>query len=171
MDRRIIKTKKALIKAFIDLRKENGDKVPLVKDLCELADVNKTTFYRHYKNIGGLIVDACKVIVETIIGDGKYVAYLTSDPEKFLKINIERFETYSEDVKAVASVSQEVFFHVLQERTSREFRKITHREIDDDVLQFVAGGVARVVIELKRSDEKTLHKIAHLIHLAINSVY
>lgn len=168
MDRRIIKTKKALIKAFIDLRKENSKRVPLVKDLCERADVNKTTFYRHYKNIDGLILDSCKVIIETIIGDGKYVTYLTTDPERFLKINIERFETYSEDVRAVASVSPEVFFHILQERTAREFRKITHREIDDDVLQFVAGGVARVVIELKRHDEATLHKLAKLIHLVIN---
>ena len=168
MDRRIIKTKKALIKAFIDLRKEDGNKIPLVKDLCERADVNKTTFYRHYKNIDGLILDACKVIVETIIGDGKFVSFLITDPEKFLKINIERFDTYSADVKAVGSCSPEVFFHVFQERTAREFRKITHRDIDDDVLQFIAGGVARVVIELKRHKEETLKKIARMIHLIIN---
>ena len=168
MDRRIIKTKKALIKAFIDLRKENMNRIPLVKDLCERADVNKTTFYRHYKNIDGLIIDASKVIIETIIGDGKYVAYLTSDPEKFLKINIDRFESYSEDVKAVGSVSPNVFFHILQERTAREFRKINHREIDDDILQFIAGGVARVIIELNRHDEATLKKLAKAIHVCIN---
>lgn len=168
MDRRIIKTKKALIKAFIDLRKQDSTRIPLVKDLCETADVNKTTFYRHYKNIDGLIIDASKVIIETIIGDGKYVSYLTTDPEKFLKINIERFEHYSEDVRAVGTVNPDVFFHILQERTAREFRKINHREIDDDILQFIAGGVARVVIELNRHSEETLHKVAKAIHACLN---
>ena len=110
-----------------------------------------------------------KIQQDTLLTNEKFNLTAITDPEKFLKINIERFDTYSADVKAVGSCAPEVFFHVFQERTAREFRKITHRDIDDDVLQFIAGGVARVVIELKRHKEETLQKIARMIHIIINN--
>ena len=51
MDRRIKKTKQSLRKAFADLLSEK--KIPriTVKELCDAADITKSTFYSHYHDI------------------------------------------------------------------------------------------------------------------------
>lgn len=53
-DRRQIKTKKAIIKAFFDLlQKKNLSKITIT-ELAKLADIDRKTFYLHYKSITDL---------------------------------------------------------------------------------------------------------------------
>ena len=51
IDRRIRKTKQQLQEGFIHLRKTKSIKDITVKELCELTDLNRGTFYLHYKDI------------------------------------------------------------------------------------------------------------------------
>jgi AcrR family transcriptional regulator len=51
MDRRVRKTKEQLRKAFTDLLMEKDINSISVKELTELADLNRGTFYLHYKDI------------------------------------------------------------------------------------------------------------------------
>ena len=51
IDRRIRKTKQQLQEGFIQLRKTKSIKDITVKELCELTDLNRGTFYLHYKDI------------------------------------------------------------------------------------------------------------------------
>ncbi len=50
VDRRITKTKEALKKALVSLLKEKDLNKITVKELCERADINRGTFYTHYKD-------------------------------------------------------------------------------------------------------------------------
>ena len=50
-DRRIRKTKQQLQEGFIHLRKSKSIKDITVKELCELTDLNRGTFYLHYRDI------------------------------------------------------------------------------------------------------------------------
>ena len=50
-DRRVRKTKKQLQDGFIELRKTKSTKDITIKELCELKDLNRGTFYLHYKDI------------------------------------------------------------------------------------------------------------------------
>ena len=54
MDLRVAKTKNRIISAFLKLR----DKLTLekikVKDICDEAMINKTTFYKHFREITGM---------------------------------------------------------------------------------------------------------------------
>lgn len=54
MDIRIIKTKKAIREAFFALRKNQDIEKIKVVDLCSLAVINKTTFYKYYPDIFAL---------------------------------------------------------------------------------------------------------------------
>lgn len=49
-DRRIARSKRALRAAFIDLTNECGIDGFTVNDLCERADLNRGTFYNHFKD-------------------------------------------------------------------------------------------------------------------------
>ncbi len=50
-DRRIRRTKALLTDAFLSLLKTKSFHDITVKELCETADVNRGTFYLHYKDI------------------------------------------------------------------------------------------------------------------------
>ena len=50
MDRRITKSKKALRDALIALMEERGFDGFTVNDLCERADLNRGTFYNHFRD-------------------------------------------------------------------------------------------------------------------------
>lgn len=50
IDRRITKTKEALKMALVALLKEKDLNKITVKELCERADINRGTFYTHYKD-------------------------------------------------------------------------------------------------------------------------
>ena len=49
-DRRIVKTRKALRDALVELIEERGWSGFSVNDLCERADINRGTFYNHYRD-------------------------------------------------------------------------------------------------------------------------
>lgn len=50
-DRRVRRTKALLIRALLLLLKQKGLKDISVKELCEAADINRGTFYLHYRDI------------------------------------------------------------------------------------------------------------------------
>ena len=51
MDLRIEKTERSIVRAFLKLRAEKPLEKIRVKELCEKAEINKSTFYAHYRDI------------------------------------------------------------------------------------------------------------------------
>ena len=54
MDLRSEKTNKNIVEAFLQLRSTKSIEKITIKELSELAYINKTTFYRHYEDIYAL---------------------------------------------------------------------------------------------------------------------
>lgn len=61
IDRRIAKTRRALHHAFVEIVMEKGWEATRVQDICERADVGRTTFYAHFADkeelLAGSLVD------------------------------------------------------------------------------------------------------------------
>ena len=51
MDIRVEKTRQSIINAFIELRSHRELERITIKELCERARINKSTFYSHYQDI------------------------------------------------------------------------------------------------------------------------
>ena len=51
MDIRIARTDRAIEQAFMELRAQKPLEKIKVKELCDLACINKSTVYAHYKDI------------------------------------------------------------------------------------------------------------------------
>ena len=69
MDKRIEKTKKSLHAAFYRLRARNTIHDIKIADLCREAEINKTTFYSHYKSIFDLSAEVELDLIRKIISD------------------------------------------------------------------------------------------------------
>ena len=54
MDLRVEKTKGSIVNAFLSLRAKKPLEKITVKELCQLARINKSTFYTHYSDIFAL---------------------------------------------------------------------------------------------------------------------
>jgi len=61
-DLRVIKTKKALFKALMDLLKNNSFEEIKVSDICNKALINRSTFYAHYNDKYELFKDGIDVL-------------------------------------------------------------------------------------------------------------
>jgi AcrR family transcriptional regulator len=48
MDRRIVRTRRALQHAFLQLTLDKGYDAVSIQDICEAADVGRSTFYQHF---------------------------------------------------------------------------------------------------------------------------
>ncbi len=55
LDRRIGRTRKALIDALVELGLERGYESVKIKEITERANIGNSTFYRHYKNKNDLL--------------------------------------------------------------------------------------------------------------------
>jgi AcrR family transcriptional regulator len=81
---RKIKTLRGIREAFVSLCKEKKVDKITVKELCERALINKATFYAHYENIDGLIIEFEDEYVKNITGKIDFAGLFFTDPEQFL---------------------------------------------------------------------------------------
>ncbi|MCM1084106.1 MAG: hypothetical protein NC393_14790 [Clostridium sp.] len=83
MDIRIIKTKNSIINAFLELRAKKEIEKITVKELCEKAMINKSTFYSHYTDIYDLSEFLENQIAAKIIASLEHPEHIFTEPEEF----------------------------------------------------------------------------------------
>ena len=84
-DLRIRKTETAIKNAFIELRAKKPLEKITVKELCDLALINKSTFYTHFKDIYDLTESLEKQIANEIVSHLQHPEYLFSKPDDFTR--------------------------------------------------------------------------------------
>ena len=82
MDLRIERTKRSIINAFIELRAKKPLEKITVKELSELALINKATFYSHYKDIYDLSEQLEKEAVEMVLKNIPHPDSLITNPKQ-----------------------------------------------------------------------------------------
>ncbi len=75
MDRRIKRTRQAVFNAVLELLVEKDTDKITVLELCSRADINKSTFYLHYKNIEDCLESCFKTIMDGVINISKRIDY------------------------------------------------------------------------------------------------
>ena len=86
MDKRIEKTEKAIKEAFIGLRKKKPLEKISIKELCEMANINKSTFYSHYENLYTLSdVIEYETVLEIVSSIPNDLEYTFTNPELFTR--------------------------------------------------------------------------------------
>ena len=65
--------------AFLELIEKKDFAYITVKEICERAGVNRSTFYLHYETVGDLLAESAQHIID------EFVAYMPHDTVEFLE--------------------------------------------------------------------------------------
>ncbi|TGE37293.1 TetR/AcrR family transcriptional regulator [Desulfosporosinus fructosivorans] len=104
-DRRVRKTEQAIQAAFAKLLSEKSMENITVKSLCETADINKSTFYLHYKDI----YDCADRLRDTIVDELSAVFA----PYNFADI-INNFSAILENIMDIFEKNRELYMPYLK---------------------------------------------------------
>lgn len=84
MDLRVQRTRRSIINAFIELRAKKPLEKITVKELSDLAFINKATFYTHYKDIYDLAEQLENEAIASALNDIPHPEYLITRPKEGL---------------------------------------------------------------------------------------
>lgn len=101
MDHRIEKTKQSIRVAFMELRSRKDLERIKVKELCELAKINKSTFYAYYADVYDLSEQIENEIISDIISGIGSVDDIFSDAVGFTK---RLYLSYAEKTALITTV-------------------------------------------------------------------
>ncbi|MBQ8504127.1 MAG: TetR/AcrR family transcriptional regulator [Clostridia bacterium] len=164
--RRVKMTKMLLKESLIDLMKKKSIHVISIKEICEGADVNRSTFYRHYDTqydlYDDIIDDIALDIYDVYLGcanEGLTVTLLLTQILHYIEDNREKFLVILSDNGNIS--------------LGETYNRITDRFINRDhvgelgayVAQFIAAGMTSVLWTwLNKENRRPAEEIAALIN-------
>lgn len=135
-DRRIQRTRNALRQAMMALLIERGWDDLNVLDICERANIGRSTFYLHYQNKEELLASGLNDLRCALLADGAAMANNQPMPMPFLRGLIAHVE---ENQKVFRSIVGRRSGHVVQIR----FRKMILQLIEEDLANSLPPGWQR----------------------------
>lgn len=171
LDRRVRMSKSFLKQALITLLKEKRISRISVKELCQLADVNRSTFYTHYSDIYGLLNEMENEIIEQLthalhsyVKNGEDPIVMTEKLIQFIGSKYETCEVLLNEhsnstfEKKIRTVAHQFLF------SDWKNTMITDERLLDYISAFIISGSIEVVKTwLYNGRDRTPKEIAHLI--------
>lgn len=161
MDRRVIKTKRAIKSAFLKLLSEKDLNDITIKEIAETADVNRKTFYNYYSGIHELIAEIEDDVLSSFdeLVEGLTVGDIVNEPSKLLIRLNDLVQENTEFVKfAVDGNSNIALFERLSKTFSDKVRNtlITNEKdnIEELPIVFILSGITGAYSWWFRSEEK-----------------
>lgn len=110
-DRRVIKTKHAIFKAFVELLNEKDVNQITITDIAKKANINRKTFYNYYSDAYEVMEEIENLTVEAFINNIGTVEF-TNMADFLTEIFIKFTETVNKDLE---------FFNLLFKTNNRSF--------------------------------------------------
>ena len=121
MDLREIKTQRSIRNAFLQLRSEKPLERIRVKELAELAEISKGTFYLHYHDVYDLSEQLQNEVIENVMNSIVHPDAVLYDHSMFTNELFQAFLSHQSLIDILFSGSQE---SVLPSRIEQELRKL-----------------------------------------------
>ena len=177
MDKRVEKTKYAIKNAFMELRRKKSLEKITVKELCELAYINKSTFYSHYEDIYALS-DAVEyeIVLEIISSIPKDLDYNFSNPEVFTKEVTLAFARYMPQLKLIFSGKSQTHLAIHLEAIIKKmiFAKYPEGENNAEMnilLSYCIHGAYNASLSNPNADQKTIIQVLEKVTKALQPLY
>lgn len=133
MDLREKKTKRAMSNAFLELRARKPLEQITIKELSELAEISKATFYLHYKDIYDLSEQMQNDVIEKALTAIKTPELAISDPVHFTRELFMAFTSYQNVIDILFSGTQSAILPHRIEKGLKEYIFTLLPEKRDDI--------------------------------------
>lgn len=149
MDLRVIKTKKNIRDAFIELRKKHSIEEIKVNTLCEKAMVNKTTFYNHYQDIYELSEELEEEVLDSFLNNFKDIDMLLTDANRFINGMHAVLEAENDMLRVVFKDKLDELIERIEKRIHKYYEKK-----DQMLISFLIGGSIHLMMKSKNKNEE-----------------
>jgi AcrR family transcriptional regulator len=164
-DLRFQKTEIAIKSTYLTLKKHGAATVK-VKELCQAAMINKTTFYAHYDTIESLHEQVCSEFVVNLLSQCQDVDKFLSDTRSFALSVLGTFENnlpiieslYNKDLFAFVNDVEAIFMENYLPKSISEDRKLS--------IRFCIGGAFKLLVAEKDPVmiQKTVDLVEYVLH-------
>ena len=145
MDLRVIKTKKNIRDAFLELRKNHSLEEIKVNALCEKAMVNKTTFYNHYQDIYELSEELENEVVENFMNNFQDIDMMLTDSQRFINGMHKVLESENAMLRVVFRDKMDELIARMEKRIQNYYPK--EKEM---LVSFLIGGSVHLMMKSKK---------------------
>ena len=146
MDLRVKKTKESIRRVYLEEKKDKNISEIRVTRLCQLANINKTTFYKHYKDIYDLADQIENQVIAEIIQECNYLSDLFNDTEKCITNIITTFHNHTDLLKVVFDTRSTVMISKAEKQLMDIYLSGLHSKKEEVLIKFCIGGAANVLL-------------------------
>ena len=170
-DLRIIKTKKVIYEALIDLMKEKTFEEIKVSDICNKALINRSTFYAHYEDKYELLVEFINDLKSNFTNELDKRKHITDTREYYMeliKLFIDHVEEYRDIYSSIMtnnrnSIMMDILLSVINEDISKKIKNDKRNSSIPKVIiaKFYLGGLLSlgIVLSIKTGFNKELDSL------------
>lgn len=164
MDRRCLKTQKAIKNALVELMSENDISQITVKELAQRADINRKTFYTHYTSIydvsgeieNEMIQNLKRLIQESCIASRDFATYsvfkalndLIYQDFNFYQNLLSHANAHGSLISKIKNALQEEFLESAKDQLAALPEQFPY------MIEFVSSGIISMYILWFDSDQK-----------------
>lgn len=177
MDKRIEKTEKAIKEAFMELRKIKPLEKISIKELCEMAYINKSTFYSHYENIYALS-DAIEyeTVLSIVSSIPKDLDYTFTNPELFTREVTLAFAKHMPQIKIMFSGKNQTHLAIHLEIIIKKLIYAKYPEYENDIeknilLSYCIHGAYNASLSNPTADPATIIRVLENAVKALKPLY
>lgn len=152
MDLRIIKTKQQIKQAFLSLRDQYMPEKIKVKDICERAMINKTTFYKHYEDSQALADEIEENCIQKLISAFSEKKNLFEAPKAYVQGLLSAVEKQAEELRTVYRGRMEAFKAKLEHGLMQAYEANDNTE-KRMTATFVISGIVQVLAQWLLGEE------------------
>lgn len=148
-DLRIVKTKKVIKDTFLEMRKTIPLEKIRVRDICNRALINKSTFYCHYADAFALSDELEDDAVAAFLEKFSAKDCLFDNPERFLSEIPKAFDENMELLMPLFRERLDIAFLKLKAKLKEYYTPDIMTQEDDIRLTFIIGGTLHTLQDLK----------------------
>lgn len=172
MDRRTKYTQNTIKETLIDLLAEKDITKITVSEICEIADINRATFYRYYIDVYDLLEK-----IELAFSEELKEAYTTEDITEYTVSNFAKalLKVFVENKKLVKILFSnktstnfledilEIVYQTCKNKWEQEFPGISQEDIEYASVFLFNGALGVINFWIKNDFDKDIDEISHII--------
>lgn len=154
MDTRIVKTKHSIRNAFLKLREKLALEDLKVSELCSIAMINKTTFYKHYAGLYSLSGEIEDELLDAVLeGFGK-IDDLFTDPKGFVTGLFSAFKPYEKLVRILFNGGRtDLLLDKIETRFRAHYPEMEGAPEREVMMSFMLRGAAHLLMRPSKYGE------------------